>query len=589
MKQLFKLAILPLAMLLSLASCQEMFLTNPDDVINVDDYIGAEDEMYKGFMGILTKMQEAADHSILLTDTRSDFLEVTANAPLELQQIYQYADTKGNSYADPAPYYAIVVACNDYFHKMNAYRESLGNHLDEKVAVNFECLISSSLRLKVWAYLKLLSIYGEAVWFDHPLDKKIAIEDTTVFHYCDKEALVERCLHLLENGATLYDGSAVSANLTMDWASWINEEVVTENYNHWKYIVPEWLSLSCELKLWRGRPEDYLWVRNTVIQYLWKVHHDTDWKIAQSDWRFACNIPIRTGADNQWATEYYRIFFNERYSAGNNTNFLHVVTGVMYDYGHQQTNRIVEYFCPRSPGKYYLRPSSYSIRKYAEPDMRGFTQRMMMDVIDGDTCMSKYYYYRGEWLRTRIVEIHPVIPLFRGHDYHFYLAEAENHLGQWHQASVVMNAGVTNEFADKTLPSYWHPDYQGWFGDIGGYGDVGVVGCVYGHLHDFPKGSWNKNSSVNTEFRDSKGKLYNEEERMRQYDLEIMEEALNEYIGEGRAYAYVCRMAERYGAEYVVDYIARKYEGTPYYDQVKSSILAGNYWVKWDLKADFDK
>ncbi len=34
----------------------------------------------------------------------------------------------------------------------------------------------------------------------------------------------------------------------------------------------------------------------------------------------------------------------------------------------------------------------------------------------------------------------------------------------------------------------------------------------------------------------------------------------------------------------MVDRVADKYLGTPYYDKVRASILAGGYWVKWDLK-----
>lgn len=80
------LTILSLAAILGLTSCEAMFITDPDDIINVDDYISEDDEMYKGFLGIMTRMQQAADHSIILTDTRGDYFEVTPNAPLELQK-----------------------------------------------------------------------------------------------------------------------------------------------------------------------------------------------------------------------------------------------------------------------------------------------------------------------------------------------------------------------------------------------------------------------------------------------------------------------------------------------------------------------
>ncbi len=585
-----KILILTLGAALLFCSCREMFQTDPDDVINREDYIGQDDEMYRGFLGIMTRMQEAADHAIILTDTRGDYFQTTDNAPLDLQKIYTYEATDGNEYADPAPYYSVVIACNDYIDKMKQYREKVGDEMDNTAIDNFNALISSTIRLKVWAYLKLGSIYGEAVWFDDPLEEKIDLSNSEVFTHCQMPELIDRCVNLLDSGLVLYNNQRIGSKLLMDWAAWHTDAEVTTDYDHWKFMVPEWRSLRCELLLWRGRPEDYLWVRDEVITYLYKVHTGTindGLEVAYDDWRFACNIPIRTGADNLYATEYYRTFFNELYNASNFTNFYQVITGIMYDYKHNQRNRIIEYFCPVTPGKYYLRPSTFAIGKYGESDLRGPVQRNNIDVINGDTAFVKYYYHRGEWLRNRIVEIHPVIPLFRGHDYHFYLAEAENHLGNWHQAEVIMNEGVTNEFADKTLPKYWRSEYSTWFCPSGGYGDIGVANCVYGNLRDFPVRKLNpvdKTSDGSGPFYNSKGEAFDETARMKEYDLLILDEALAEYAGEGRAYGILCRMAERYGAEAVVDRVADKYQGTPYYDKVRAAILAGDYWVKWDLK-----
>lgn len=575
-----------------LNACDDLFTTDPDNIINADDYISTDDEMYKGFMGIMTRMQKAADVAIILTDTRGDYLDATANAPLELQHLWQYEPTDGNSYADPSPFYSVVIACNDYIDKMGKYRQKIGDNMDENAEHNYRALISNALRLKVWAYLKLGTIYGEAVWFDDALEERKELSDKSVFTYCTLEQLLDRLLEVLDGGIIMPDGDKISSQLLMDWASWINEEDVTTNYDHWRYMVPEYLSLKCEILIWRGEESDYRWVRDNVLEYLYKCHMGTindGVDVIYNDYRYACNIPIRTGADNVCATEYYTTFFNELYNVSNWTNLYQVVTGIMYDYENNQRNRIVEYFCPVEPGKYYLRPSRYAIGKYNESDLRGIVQRNNIDVINGDTCFVKYYYHRGEWLRTRIVEIQPVIPLYRGHDYHFWVAEAENHLHQWHQAEVIMNKGVTNEFADKTLPTYWNKNYNSWFCPAGGYGDIGVAHCVYGNTHDFPIRALNpvnKKSDGTGPFFDSTGREYNEEERMRQYDLLITDEALSEYAGEGRSYSWICRMAHRYGPEYVVDKVAEKYRGTPYYEKVRSAILAGNYWVKWNLKVE---
>lgn len=552
--------------LLSLMACTDFFETDPDNITNVEDYISKNDEMYKGFLGILTKMQQAGDHAIFLTDTRGDYLEVTGNAPVALQDIYNYKDTKGNSYADPLCYYAVVIACNDFFDKMRDYREEVGSSMDDKTETNFNALISSAMRIKVWAYYTIGRIYGKAVWFDDPLEELINLNDTNVFTWLtDMDAVVDKCLHLLDNGLSLYGDSIIPANLTMNWVAWLDAESQNEDeYRHWNYLVPQWLLLKSELLSWRGRQEDWLWIRDNILEYLYTIQNQpADAYYDTPGYLFSCNIPL-TG-------NYHTQFFTEQ--MGFKYQF---ISGIMYDYQNDQTNRLVSYFCPTYPGQYFLRPSRFAIGKYAEEDIRGLTQRLCMNVIGGDTCFTKNYYHRGQFLRNRLFEIMPTIILQRGHDYHFLLAEAENHLGNWEQAECILNRGVTNSYTYASyLPASWSPYYASWFGDNGGYGDVGIVGCVRGAVHRLPKPT-------------DAGYTLTENERIRLYDMALADEYLLEYTGEGRSYSYLIKMARRYpsqGASIIADKVVPKYPAAKQAD-IRATIEAGGYWVDWDLVGD---
>ncbi|MDP4278798.1 MAG: hypothetical protein Q8914_14330, partial [Bacteroidota bacterium] len=483
--------------LLTLTSCNDFFDTDPDDITNTGDYISKNDEMYKGFLGILTKMQQAGDQAIFLTDTRGDYFEATGNAPVELQDIYNYQETQGNSYADPLCYYSVIIACNDYIDKMRQYHEKLGNSMEEKTETNFNCLISSALRIKVWAYYTIGRIYGKAIWFDDPLDDLKNLNDSVTFTKLDNmKAIVNKCLDVMNNGISVYNGEQITADLDMDWVAWLDPESENvDKYRYWGYLTPNWLLLKCELLSWRGDPADWSWIRDNILDYLYtKNTQVADTYIEYPGYMYACNIPL--------TVSYYNQFFSEQ--IGYKYEF---ISGIMYDYTNHQKNRLVEYFCPQYPGKYYLRPSSYAIGKYPNEDVRGFTQRLCMDVINNDTCFTKYYYHRGEFLKTKIFEIEPTIILQRGHDFHFLLAEAENHLNNWEQAGCILNMGVTNSYTyAKYLPSGWSTKYSSWFGDNGGYGDVGIVGCVRGTVHPLDKPT-------------DAGYKLSEQERMKEYDL----------------------------------------------------------------------
>lgn len=548
---------------LSLYACKDFFDTNPEDITNSNEYILKDDEMYKGFLGILTKMQKAGDQAIFLTDTRCNFLETTGNAPVELQDICNYKETNGNSYADPLCYYAVIIACNDYIHKMGLYREKMGTSMDEKAIVNFRALVSSTLRIKVWAYYTIGRIYGKAVWFDDPLEDLKNLNDSATFTNLNSMTeIVSQCLQLLDNGITL-NTDKISARLVMDWVAWIDPESQNQaKYRYWNYLTPEWLLLRCELLSWRGEQADWQCIRDSILDFLYVKHTAVaDQFIQYPGYMYGCNIPL-TG-------NYYNIFYTEQ--MGYQYQF---ISGIMYDYLNDQTNRLVEYYCPSYPGKYYLRPSTFAINKYREEDVRSLTQKLCMDIIDGDTCFTKNYYHRGTFLKTKIFEIVPTIILQRGHDYHFLLSEAENHLGNWDQAECILNEGVTNRYTYASyLPASWSRKYSTWFGDNGGYGDVGIVGCVRGADHPLPKPT-------------DPGYNLTEAERIRLYDLALADEYLLEYTGEGKSYSYLIKMAERYkDASIVADRVVPKYPAA-LQSEIEAKINSGGYWVNWDLNGD---
>lgn len=551
-----------------LVSCTEFFDTNPDNIINAKDYISTNDELYKGFLGILTKMQRAGDHAIFLTDTRGDYLEITPNAPVELQDIYHYHPTDGNPYADPTCYYAIVTACNDYLSKMTQYRVKMGSSMDEKTQTNFNSLISSTIRIKVWAYYTLGRIYGKAVWFDDPLEELSNLDNTEVFTWFNSmDELVKKCIHYLDEGLVIYEEENIPSDLVMNWVAWLDAESQNvDKYGYWNYLVPDHLLLRSELLSWRAQDEDWLWIRDNILAHLYNTQSrlPEEGVSEEPGFYYACNIPL-TG-------NYYSIFFTEEVGYK-----YHQVAAIMYDYENDQTNRLVDYFCPTYPGSYYLRPSAYARSKYIEEDIRGMTQKLTMNVIGGDTCFTKYFYHRGAYLRSKIFEIMPSIILQRGHDYHFLLAEAENHLGNWLQAECILNRGLTNKFPySSSLPEDWSEYYTTWFGDNGGYGDVGIVGCVRGANHVLP-------------IPDEPGYNLSEAERIKLYDLALADEYLLEYTGEGRSYSYLIKMAERYGrdAAIVADRVCPKYP-TAKQAAVRAQIEAGGYWVDWDLRGDND-
>ena len=595
-----------MAVSMTFTACEDFFETDPKNIINEEDYIAEEDEMYKGFLGIFNRMQEAGDHAIFLTDTRAALLETTDNAPTDLKAICNYDETYGNPYADPTCYYAIIVACNDYFAKMEEFHQTVGG-MTEIAEDNFPALISSAMRIKAWAYLMLGKIYGEAYWFDDPLTEKKDLNDASVFTHCNMKELADRAIALLENGMTI-DGIHVPGNLEVKWYKWLDPEVQDETmYRQWQFLTPPAVILNAEFRSWRASyvdedaaQTDWAWIRENILDFLYYYQQPLAEDVEDPEgYRIAGGTGYNRNAIFQLSLlmqsdnfgSYSNIFFTEKTGSQ-----YQLISTIMYDHARFQRNRLVQYFCPEYPDaeSFYLQPSEYGVNLYNENDIRGATQKWMINTLGGKRCVSKYYY--GYNFTTRsyqyldekpIFEIQPSIPTFRGHDLHYLLAEAELHLGHYDQAYVLLNAGVSDEFPDKIMPlgegSNWDERYLPFLANSGGYGNAGLAGAANATLHDLPRPG------------DAEWDSYTEDEIKKMYDWAIADEHMKEYIAEGKSYSYMCKIAERYAnnayrggdpaeaRDSVAARIAPKYAPMGRQSVVENRIKSNGYFIHWKL------
>ena len=581
-------------------SCDDYFDTDPKNIINEEDYIAEENEMYKGFLGIFNRMQEAADQAIFLTDTRGPLLETTDNAPANLKAIYNYGETDGNPYADPTCYYAVIVACNDYFAKMEAYHRNVGG-MTEVAEENFPALVSSAMRIKAWAYLMLGKIYGEAYWFDDPLTEKKDLNDASVFTRCNMKELADRAIALLEGGMTI-DGIHVAGNLDVSWEKWIDEEEQDASlYRYWEFLVPPAVVLNAEFRSWRASyvdeasaQADWQWIRDNILQFMYDLqmgNNENASNLITGSQRISEIYQLTKLMQSDNFGAYQNIFYSERVGL-----MSQLICGVMYDYDNNQRNRIVQYFCPEYPDaeSYYLRPSDYGVGLYNESDIRGFTQGWVMRNLGGQRCVSKYYYGYNfttrayEYLNAEdIFKIEPTIPLFRGHDLHYLLAEAETHLGHFENAYWILNQGMSTRFPDKKVPTddpTWDYRYNPWVeASSGSYGNLGLAGVAAGTTHKLPRPS------------DDDWSTYTEDQLKEMYDWAIADENLKEYMAEGKSYSYMCKIAERYSnsayrngsqekaRDSVANRLAPKYAASGRAQRVESAIKSQGYFIHWQL------
>ena len=443
-----------------LTSCSDFFSPDADDQLDADTYISDNTELYMGFLGLMTKLQAAGDKEILLTDTRAEFLEPTLNAGADLYALYDYKDDlKGNSLASPAEYYEIIIACNDYLDKVETYRKQ--PQVDQDIC---RALISSALRLKVWAYKTLGEVYGEAAWFDKQINNVEEFLKGEQYEMLGMEQISERCFELLENG---YDD--VPANLRVDWVRWLDKanenSQPSSSFYDFLFMVPDYGGLYTEVALWRAAYLDkagdkqqaavyYKKAADVITATLNEYVNMTSPYLSTSVQRntlIANSGTDKIGSSVYWMPSaatpgaYKKIWLQE------NPDRYEMASVIKYMYENNQTNRLVEYFNCDAPAKYLLAPSEAGMLNFTDktnnPGGSESDTRYKSLVKDYGTgkYVAKFRSNGGDGtVRTKAYMADVHIYTYRATQYYLLLCEALNNLGRFTALDCILNKGFTD-------------------------------------------------------------------------------------------------------------------------------------------------
>ena len=553
-----------------LSSCSDYFDPKTDDMLQNSDYISSSTEMYTGFLGILTKVQAVGDKEILLTDTRGEMLEPTDNTNSQLIAIYNYEpNLTGNEYADPAGYYDVVIACNDYINKMLEYKTNYPDAVEDSV---YKDLVSSAIRIKVWTYKTIAEIYGQAVWFDSSVTK---VEQLTEDKYqlLTLQQTIDRCISLLENG---YNG--VAANRIISWYKWLDPDtpLADSKYRQWDYIVPPMNTLLAELYLWKGALADsadakayYQNSADLILTTLNEYINDESYRNTSKPY-FMPNANTRS----DYGGYYWENSARQPYQR-------ECIAAIIYDYKNNQTNTLLHHFSNEYPNEYQLRPSEYGRSLFEDNALNpgGSLGDKRADVTYRQN-NAEYYIakYRkvGSTVRPNAYEDDVHIYMYRVMHLNLMLAEALNHLDRFVAAEALLNQGVSNAY-DAVEAQEWDGFTKNWTlqTDWGTakYSHDGVRGCMGLDSRPFYTSTYQAQQAGVDIYR------YN--------DKSIIDEYATEMSCEGKSYPALVRMAVCYGDPSIVaDRICPKYPAAKQslirsrIESASDSNLPG-YFVPW--------
>lgn len=145
-------------------SCSDFFDQDSDHVIFADDdhLNNATDTIYS-VVGILNKLQNISDRTILLGEARADLVDITKATSSDLRNLALFNVNDSNMYNSPKDYYSIINNCNYFIAKTDT---ALKNNRNEKI---FEKEYAAVKAIRAWTYLQLVLNYGKVPFVTEPI------------------------------------------------------------------------------------------------------------------------------------------------------------------------------------------------------------------------------------------------------------------------------------------------------------------------------------------------------------------------------------------------------------------------------------
>ena len=541
-----------------LVSCKKMFDIKPEDALESKQMYRNVYDADAAVLGIYGKFAGLAERYVLLNELRGDLLDVTSNADTYLKQLSTHEVAEDNPYADPRPFYEVIINCNDALKNFDIMRKE--NRLDN---TQYYQRYTEVGLLRCWLYLQLGIHYGSVPYVTDPIENVNDLKDESKFPKLTFEQLLDKLIAFTDAIPPVYlnqNTSAASPTLIMPMNNYPVKDGVFKFFIHRR-------SLLGDLHLWKGNylkaAEYYKAVmetgstltssadQNVEIYDTYRVSNDNSGR----------NTLLTIGTVNPWSA----IFSNDLAEKESNFERMWILP---LDKDFAPGNPFIKLFS--LSGNYLVKPSELAIEKWQDQvrldggltDRRG--QNASYRMVGGQPEVLKYlkkfdplspFETTGTWL------------LYRAGVLHLRFAEAANRAGYSDIAGILINDGFAllgNTYAEYPAPF----DFNAHKGTVNGqwYRNIGIRGRAVNQNVSFDAA----NLEVDTENK-------------------ILEEEALETAFEGYRWPDLLRVALRREASdpnFLADKIAAKFDaaGSPDAGEVRARLSSKANWYlpfKW--------
>jgi len=521
-------------------SCKKAFDIKPEDALEATQTYRNVYDADAAVFGIYGKFVRLADKYVLLNELRADLLDVTPNANAYLKQLGTQTVAEDNPYADPKPFYEVILNCNDALKNFNIMR-------DKKLLDNGQYYqrYTDILFLRSWLYLQLGIHYGSVPYVTDALDNIESLKDESKFPKLSFDDLLTRLIAETEATPREFlnqNTSSASPTLILPMDVYVIKDGV------FKFFIQR-RSFLGDLNLWKG---NYL----KAASYYKDVMETGTNLSASADQQVDLYDTYRVGDDNSNDHSLKTTAVLNPWSS----IFSAPLADRIQNWERMWTLPFSSNFSPGNPllelfsasGNYLVKPSALSINNWNNQirtdgsltDRRGLD--MSYRLFNG--MQPEVLKFSRSYSLTTPFEKTGMWIIYRAAILHMRYAEAANQLDRKLVAGALINSGIKAAFVTKSTyngsPDVYPFDFNG---------DGGTI-----------RGNWYRNSGI-------RGRAVNQDvpitltSTTTEIEDKIMAEEALETAFEGYRWQDLLRIALRRQAtdpNYLANKIAAKFEAS---------------------------
>lgn len=430
-------------------SCKNMLDIAPEGQVDITNHYRNIYDANAAVIGIYGQVMTIADRYMVLNELRADLMSPTVNADQYLREISTHTVSANNPWADPKPFYKIILNCNDALKNFDIMLKDAKFRREE-----YNQRYADVAAVRAWMYLQLGIHWGSVPYVTDALETVEDLKDESKFPRLPFNDMLDKLIATLANG--FLDVYTTSTTTTGSTSTSLNTTV--DGYPTNLFFINKRCLLG-DLYLWRGKYTEAA----TQYRYVTEQGYRNDQGSTNLGfWQYKptfsnLNITYSRGGDETSLVDDntnvagWRAIFGAGISTEINGEWIWTLP---FDKSFQPTNPFIDLFSNQG-GRYLLTASKLALDNWnSQTQNNGFPYdargKLTVRTINGQPVIAKqlYYYLNGTtFVPTNILQKQGRWLLYRSGTLNLHFAEAACRDNYIDVAYGLTNAGILQVFS----------------------------------------------------------------------------------------------------------------------------------------------